>query len=341
MRTVISLICLTACITSALAIAAPDDDDNPSAGQSKSTSTSGNSPTLSLAPKTQQLAGIETQPLEAVQQQPEFLAYGTVLSLEPLLQLRQQFLAARTQQDSAKARYTEAHLNLSRTKDLHDQDIVSTRRLQEQQAQWQADKANLDATGYQQQAILTTSRLEWGEPLTDWFIQTPGKAAAQFLNHGAQLLQVTLPANLHLDPAIRSIVIDERGQRNHATQATLISASPRIDPVSQGERYFFKVEGRRIPFGAQVTAWIASDTKQTTGVFVPESALVWHLGQTFVFIKTADDEFSRKALPELMPVGHGYFVKGSLQAGEEIVIRGAQTLLSQELKSLIPSEDND
>jgi hypothetical protein len=29
------------------------------------------------------------------------------------------------------------------------------------------------------------------------------------------------------------------------------------------------------------------------------------------------------------------------KAGEDIVITGAQTLLSQELKNLIPSEDND
>ncbi|MGZ5000956.1 MAG: efflux RND transporter periplasmic adaptor subunit [Methylomonas sp.] len=339
MRIVPPFICLIACVTSTLALAMPDSDDLPNG--SKPVSAPNSSDALTLAPKTQQLAGIKTQPLEAAEQQPEFTAYGTVLSLEPLLQLRQQYLAARTQQDSAKAKYTETDLNLSRTQNLHAQDIVSTRRLQEQQALWQADKANLAASGYQQQAILAASRLEWGNTLTEWFIQTQGKAAEQFLNNGAQLLQITLPANVHLDPAVRNVYVDERGQRGNAIRAALISASPRIDPVSQGERYFFKTEGRRIPFGTHVNVWITSDTQQTAGVFVPKSALVWHLGQAFIFIRTADDKFSRRALPQYTPGSHGYFVTGPLKAGEEIVISGAQTLLSQELKNLIPSEDDD
>lgn len=342
MRTLIPLTCLLACLsTSPLAWAVPDDDDQPQPTGDRGAVRAEDSARINLTQKSQELAGIKTQPLQAAQQQAEFTAFGTIVSLEPLLQLRQQYLAARAQQDSAKAKYDEAHLNLSRTRNLHDQDIVSTRRLQEQHAQWQADKASLDASGYQQQTILAASRLEWGDTLTDWFIRTPGKTAEQFLNHGAQLLQVTLPANTHLNPDIPHIFIDERGQRNSAIQATLISASPRIDPVSQGERYFFKLEGRRIPFGTHVTAWIANDTGQTPGVIVPTSAVVWHLGQAFVFIKSADDHFSRRALSACSPGNHGYFVTRSLQAGEEIVTTGAQTLLSQELKNQIPSEDND
>ncbi|MDD1621686.1 MAG: hypothetical protein LUQ11_09405 [Methylococcaceae bacterium] len=340
MRTLIFLACLILCLSS-LSVKVIADDDDPPQSTGGSAMTADGEVTLNLAPKSQQLAGIKTQPLEAAQQQPEFTAFGTIVSLEPLLQLRQQYLAARAQQDGAKAKYNEAHLNLSRTRNLHDQDIVSTRRLQEQQAQWQADKASLDASGYQQQTILSTSRLEWGDTLTDWFIRAQGKTAEQFLNHGAQLLQVTLPANTHLNPDIRRIFIDEHGRRDTAIQATLISASPRIDPISQGERFFFKIEGRRIPFGTHVTAWIADDAGQTPGVIVPASALVWHLGQAFVFIKTADNHFSRRALPAYTPGSQGYFVTKSLRAGEEIVTTGAQTLLSQELKNLIPNEDKD
>jgi len=341
MRTFSFTVCLIACLSSHLAYAVPDDDDKPQASAGKTEAVPGDSANIRLDPKAQQLAGIKTQRLQAVQQQPEFTAYGTALGLERLLQLRQQYLAAHAQQDSAKAKYTEAHLNLTRTQNLHTQDIVSTRRLQEQQAQWQADKANLDASGYQQQSILAASRLEWGNTLTEWFVQTQGKAAEPFMARASQLLQITLPANTSLSPDIRGIYIDERGQRHTAVKATLISAAPQVDPISQGERYFFKTEGRRMPFGAHVTAWIAADGQQTTGVVIPESALVRHMGQAFVFIKTADDEFSRRALPQFTPGKHGYFATGSLQPGDEIVTTGAQTLLSQQLKNLIPSEDDD
>lgn len=288
-----------------------------------------------------QTAGIKTQHLEASAQQPEFSAFGTVVNLEPLLALRQQFLAAQAQQDSAQAKYQEADQNLTRTQNLHQHDIVSTRRLQEQQAQWRNDKANLATSSYQQQTLVAASRLQWGDRLTEWFTQTNSKQAEQFLNHRAQLLQITLPANSRLAPDINTIDVDEHGQRDRAIKATLISQAPQVDPITQGERYFFKTEGRSMPFGAHISAWIASGNQDNVGVIIPESAVIWHLGQAFVFIKTANGKFDRHLLPELIPAKTGYFTSGGLKPGTEIVTTGAQSLLSQELKNLIPSEDND
>jgi hypothetical protein len=173
--------------------AAADDDDQINSTAAHHTPSPDDEITLGLATKSQTIAGIKTQILTEVQQQPELIAYGAVLNPEPLLQLRQQYLTAHALQDSAKAKFNETHLNLSRTQNLHNQDIVSTRRLQEQQAQWLADKANFDASGYQEQNILAASRMVWGEILTDWFILKQNKVAEEFLQHKVQLLQITLP----------------------------------------------------------------------------------------------------------------------------------------------------
>ncbi len=314
------------------------DDDTPKPAQVSAASKS-----LELNKNAEELAGIKTQPLEAVQQQSEFTAFGNVIDLESLLNMRQHYLAALAQQEGVRAKYHETDINLARTRDLHTQDIVSTRRLQEQQAQWQSEKANLAASGYQQQAIAASSRLQWGNVLTDWFIQIDGKASERFLNQHAQILLITLPANTRLNANTTSLYVDERGRREQAQQATLISPAPQVDPLTQGQRYFFMLQGARsMPFGTQLTAWITNEGKPTSGVIVPESALVWHLGQAVVFIKTGDGKFVRRSISDHTLCQGGYFVAGSsLQADEEIVIAGAQTLLSQELKKLIPSEDND
>ena len=332
---------LLACLFAAIAFAAPDDDDQPTPSVGGTTVPAADQDNLELSAKSRQLAGIQTRRLTAVAQQPEFTAYGSVISLEPLLQLRQQYLAAQAHQDSAKAKYTEAHLNLSRTESLHHQDLVSTRRLQEQQAQSQADKANLDISQYQQQTILAASRLEWGDILSGWFVSGPQKPTEQFLQHDSQLLQVTLPSGLSLNPNVRQIYIDEHDRRNSAIKATFISASPKVDPLTQSERYFFRTEGRHIPLGSHITAWISNGNQTVSGVIIPASALVWHLGQACVFVKTAEHQYSRRPLPEYLPHQDGYFVTGYLQPGDEIVTTGAQTLLSQQLKSLIPDEDKD
>jgi len=339
MRIFIILVCLIVCFNCISANALPDDDDKP-LSDSGTNSAQADTAIVILKEKQSQSAGIQSQVMQAVQLQPEFIAYGTVLSLEPLMLLHQQYLAAQAQQNSAKAKFTEAYLNLSRTERLHQQDIVSTRRLQEQHAQWQSDKANLNVSSYQQQSILVSSRLEWGDILTDWMVLAQPKVFEQFLTHRSQLLQITLPANMHLSPNIRSIDIDEHGQRDSALKASLISPSPRVDPISQGERFFFKTEGRFIPFGTHITAWIAGEGQGMTGVFIPKSAVVWHLGQAFVFIKTAESQFSRRALTKCTPDKQGGFVTENVQPGEAVVTIGAQTLLSQQLKAMIPHEDD-
>lgn len=341
MRIALPLICLFGVATLLTNTVSADDDDTAPRQQTKPAAVSNDPNILQLDQAGQKLAGIQTRSLIAVQQTPEFTAYGTVLNPEPLLNIRQQYLAASAQQDSAQARYSEAAQNLNRTRDLHQQDIVSTRRLQEQQAVWQADKANLASNSYQQQLIAANSRLLWGDTLSSWFTSAQNKNAAQLLEHRAQLLQITLPANHLLDPAVSVIHIHERGQRQAALPATLISAAPQVDPVSQGPRYFFKCEPCRLPFGAHVTAWLPEGGQASSGVNIPQSALVWHLGQAFVFVKTDAEHFSRRPLSQYTANSQGYFVATALQPGEEIVTTGAQTLLSQQLKGLIPDEDKD
>lgn len=289
----------------------------------------------------QESAGLKTQILQAFDQPVEFAAYGAVISLEPLLILRQQFVAAQAQQQSAQARYQEADQNLQRTQNLHQHDIVSTRRLQEQQAQWRNDKANLSNSSTQQQTILASSRLQWGDALTDWFVQNSGKQAEPFIRNRAQILEIILPASFQLKPEIDKIAVNAQGHREQAIVADLISPAPTVDPVSQGVRYFFVVQGNTMPVGTHVSAWIAGGDQKNLGVLLPENALIWHLGHAFVFVKSARNEFDRHALPEIKRVDQGYFVSGDLKPGDEVVTIGAQTLLSRELKSQIPKEDDD
>jgi hypothetical protein len=323
------------------AASADDDDARPNTIPAQQPHANADPNVLRLDQTGQKLAGIQTQTLIAAQQTPEFIAYGTVLNPEPLLNIRQQYLAASAQQGSAQARYSEAAQNLNRTRDLHQQDIVSTRRLQEQQAIWQADKANLASNNYQQQLIAYNSRLVWGATLSNWFTKAQDKNATQLLEHRAQLLQITLPANSQLDPTVSIIHVHERGQRQAAKPAALIAAAPQVDPLSQGQRYFFKCEECRLPFGAHITAWIPEGGQTSSGVNIPQSALVWHLGQAFAFVKTNANQFSRRVLSRYSANNQGYFVADGLQPGEEIVITGAQTLLSQQSKGSIPDEDKD
>ena len=289
----------------------------------------------------QETAGIKTQILQASSQANEIAAFGTVLSIEPLIMLRQQYLAALAQQESAQARYEETNQNWQRTQNLHQHDIVSTRRLQEQQAQWQTDKAQLNASSLPPQSILASSRLQWGSALTDWFILNRGNQSENFTHNRAQLIEIILPAHLKTPIEMTQIAVNSQALRQPAVTASLISQAPSVDSISQGIRYFFAVQGDRMPIGSHLHAWVVTDEQASSGVLVPESAVIWHLGQALVFIKSETGEFNRQILSDIKRVDQGYRVSTGLQPGDEVVITGAQTLLSRELKALIPDEDDD
>lgn len=341
MATIFRIAGLLFCLLAIQPSFADDDDDVRPASENRAAAAKTADHDTAPEQSKLEMAGLKTQRLEAVSLAQEFTAQGSVVDLAPLLAVRQQYLATLAQQDSANAKYRETESNLQRTRNLHDQDIVATRRLQEQQAVWQADKANLSAINYQQQAILGSSRLQWGELLTQWFTQPGEHAISAFLQGKKQLLSVSLPANHAIGHSPDVVYIDGQGKREQAVAAHLIANAPQVDPVSLGQRVFYQLENRNLPFGAPVTAWLADRGKSDRGVLIPETAVVWHLGQAFVFIKNTDASFSRRPLEHFSPAPGGYFAPTSLKPGEEIVITGAQTLLSQELKNQIPSEDND
>ena len=261
--------------------------------------------------------------------------------MDGLLGMRQQYLSNLTQQQSANAKNTEAQLNLSRTRQLHQQDIVSNRRLQEQQAQAQTEKALLDASHYQQEILLNNCRMEWGNTLCQWLSDIHGQQLQALLTQQAQLIQVTLPPGKSLPPASQPIMIDESGRRDSAIQATWIAQAPRVDPITQGLRYFFKISQRTIAYGSHLTAWIAETGRELPGVSVPRSSIVRHAGQNWVFIKTGETQFQRYSLPDLAPIQTCCFNTKILRAGDEVVVTGAQTLLSQQLNHQIPEENDD
>jgi len=76
----------------------------------------------------------------------------------------------------------------------------------------------------------------------------------------------------------------------------------------------------------------AENAAAQSGVIVPEPAVVWWQGRAWIFVQTGKGVFAQRAIatdqPE--PAG-GYFVAG-FPAGQAVVVRGVQVLLSEENK---------
>jgi hypothetical protein len=296
---------------------------------------------IKLDTEVQKLSGIETITLKPASLHAEFPAYGKAINIEPLLALRNRYLLALTERSSAKARFKQAEQNISRQQDLFRNGVSSKRNLQEQQALWQSYKAQVDAAEYQGKAIIDEALLNWGKELTDNAMSSDSDKLNAFLSGRQTLLQITLPANKHLADTIRTIYIEVSGNRAKAHKAELISVAAQTQSVAQGESYYFQTGDKNIITGMNVTAWIPEQNERIAGVIIPKSALIWYLDQALVYLKTAEETFSRRTLDHYSASADGYFIPDAIKPGEQVVTKGTQMLLSEELRGQIPSEDDD
>ena len=296
---------------------------------------------INLNTDIQKSSAIETLTLKPVSYHAEFVAYGKVLNIQSLLALRHRYLLALTDQRSAQARFQQSEQNINRQQDLYSNGVTSKRSLQEQQAQWQSNHAQVDAAHYQSTAITDEALLLWGKELSNWALSNDHSKLDAFLSGRQKLIQITLPSHHHLANTIRTIDVEVSGNRSKAHKAEFISAATHTELVAQGESYFFQSSDKNLLPGMAISAWIPEQSSAMTGFIIPKSALIWYMDQALVYIKTTETTFSHLVLSHYSPTADGYFVPDTLSTNQHLVITGAQMLLSEELREQIPKEDDD
>ncbi|MGZ8225454.1 MAG: efflux RND transporter periplasmic adaptor subunit [Methylococcaceae bacterium] len=294
-----------------------------------------------LDTKTQQLSGIQTTQLKPVNYKSEFIAYGKAIGIQPLLALRNRYLLALTERNLAATRLKQAEQNMSRQQELYRNGVTSKRLLQDQQMQWQNDKAMLDNASFQDKSIIEEALLNWGKVITEWSLSTDSGKLQPFLSGQQTLLQITLPANKQLSEYSETVFIEASGDRSNAHPAKFISKAPLTIAIEQGQSYFFQTNANNLGTGMKVTAWIPDQNQDQVGVIIPKSSLIWLMEQASIYLKVDEEKFIRRTISDYSVTANGYFIREEIKPGEQIVTTGSQLLLSEELRNQIPQEDDN
>lgn len=321
----IFLLLLLLCIT---AFADDDDDDD------KKPSTQGQS--INLNDKAQKTSGLQTIKLEAATVQIEAVAHGKVLATQALFELKQRYLNAIAERDGIRAKARQAQQQMQRQQSLYQDGVSAKRSVEEQQVELTNAQAQLKIAQQHNMAVREQAVLTWGTTLTTWAL-SDSKRLDDVLSGKKKLLQITLNSQYKQDIP-KSIHIAASGNREHAAIAELISLAPQTDST-QGQSYFFQTTAQNLSVGMNLTAWLPEQTQQKTGVIIPKSALLWVMNQAFVYVKTDNQHYTRRALTHYTASPNGYFVSEGLAPNEELVVTGAQMLLSEDLRGQIPDED--
>ena len=292
--------------------------------------------------ESQKASGIATQALRAGTSQAAIEVYGMVMNLQPLAELRGRYLAAAAEARALRAAVVAAESEYQRMEMLHRDDRnVSEQALKAAEARYRTELARQAAAEQGATSIRDAMRSAWGDAIAGWATHADSPILEALLQQRAFLIQLVLPYDLPKSAARRKISVTPTMARENARVARFVADSPQVDPGLPGETFFYVVDGGGFRAGMRVAARVGLGGAPVAGVIIPVQAVVWHAGKAWAYVKQDEQTFARHEVSAAEELDGGWFNAGGFQAGDEVVVSGAQLLLSEELKYQIRNENED
>lgn len=281
-------------------------------------------------------SGIQAENLKAASNDLDTATIATALPVQDITDVASSLAAAKAQADKATAIADASHRDYQRLQALNaDDHNVSDRALQAAEANWRGDEANARAAKVAFDAVSMSARRLWGDILTR-SIADNGPLFRSLLDGKEVLLRIALPSGVQLTQPPNAVRVSNDNRR--WLTAKLVSASPQTDPHIQGITYFYTVPSDGVVPGMTLAALLPVGGK-ATGIVLPDAAIVWWQGKPWFYAEVAKGRFVRHELVGGKQTDDGWFVGGF--ADMKIVVRGAQTLLSEELRQQIKIEEGE
>lgn len=293
-----------------------------------------------LEPQMQARAGIKTVRLDRTTVVHEVRAIGRVMDITPLVDQRSHFFQVRAQRESAVAALAYSRKRVKRLHELHSMESnISARELQ--QAELQRDKEAIQAASLKREMASVRDGLiqEWGPVLTGWALgeeQSPLDALLDL----QQVLVLVQPASSDIPETGGPVYMNREDERAGAREADYVSAATRAGENRRGDTFYYRTAAADLRSGMSLYVWVPQPTKQISGYVLPRSAIVWFNGSPWYYVKKAADKFVKQPAGDHVEVAAGWLLNNTDLSGEDVVVQGAQLLLSEEFRRQIPSEED-
>jgi hypothetical protein len=270
--------------------------------------------------ETQGNIGLQVASPAAAQLSPEFKGYGRVLDPSSLTTLM-------TELASAQAAYNASSNELARLKKLAQQGNAPQRTLEAAEAA--AIRDQLAAQSARNRLALT-----WGSAVAE---RNDLSTFSELLTSGnAALVRIDLPAgeDLKVLPSGARILTLSGG----SAETENLEPASNVDPQTQGKGFVFllKTNALQLLPGAAVTGYLKVPGEPLAGVIIPRDAVVRTEGAGWIYVADGSAEaYKRTQIALDHPTEAGWFVSKGVAATNYVVVKGAQTLLSQEMKAAL------
>ncbi|MBV8910339.1 MAG: hypothetical protein JOZ89_06230 [Gammaproteobacteria bacterium] len=287
--------------------------EKPSAeGKEPATSQSGE---VLLKPEEIAKAGIQTSPVAASKHAPESVGYALVLTRETIAQaIAEVSTAAAVERQSNSALLRGRHLaGTPGALPVESQEATERQAAVDQAALMLAER-RLSST-YGQSA--------------PWKNNYNSPALASLASGATKLARVSFPLGaLAITPGTLRFVHIGEFEGAKSFESTTVWSAP-ADSSLPGKSYFAVLKGSDASEGERLLAHAATGEAEP-GVVIPFSAVVISGGRYWCYVEERPGVFTRTPIDTSMPTDEGYFVKGPVTAGANVVVSSAGELLAHE-----------
>ncbi len=297
-------------------------------------------PTLIVSDDLQRTAGIRLMPTRSAPYARELEAYGRILDLTAFTDLGNSIASLKAQREAAEAKLAASRAAFERAQALYrNNQNFSMAELQAAEATFRTDQASARAAQVQADNAVASAHQAWG-PVLGQSLAADASLARDLISHTRILVEVALPLGASLAQVPKTASIETLGGQRVGID--LVSAAMRTDPEFQGESFFYTAQTAESVLPGMNVIVLLPAAQPTSGVFVPPSSVVWLQGRAWVYLRTGENAFTRHEIPTEEPQpGGGYVVPAAggdeqgIPVGSDLVVRGAQALLSQEFSAQI------
>ncbi len=264
---------------------------------------------------------------EKAELKPQRVAFGRVLDPAALIALDGELA-------SAEAALAASRAENERTQKLLANGENTSRKIAETaEAQFRADEIKADG-------LRRSARLAWGAVFSTTDAARRREFVEQLVSGAAALVRVDLLPGDALAEEPRSARLAILGREQQPVEVQSITPAADTDAKTQAQGFILRIE--KPPFalrpGMALTAWLELNEKSRAGFAVPRGAVLRHDGRTWVYVQEEEEKFVRKPVTLDTPLDgeKGWFVAaegGGIKADDLLIVSGAQSLLSEELKA--------
>ncbi len=295
-----------------------------------------------LTTAAQSLAGIKTVPAETMKFENELTTFAMVIDPQNLFDLRYRYVNTLANREVLNTTLANSRQVLDQLNQLNSETTnISKRDLQLARSQFQENKAKKTAFDVELHNIRSQMIQQWNRPLTEMALKENSELFSRLTNKEELLVLMSLYKGQKLADDAAFVFINNNNDRNQARKAYVISPATFSNQTLQGETYFLRTNADKFRVGMRLHVWLPDMRLPKEGIHIPEQAVVWYAGQPWAYVKTEDELFNRHSLLDAVKTDTGWLVKENFSDGDQLVVFGAQTLLSEEFKWAIPDEDDD